>query len=190
MRVRGPARLRCTAAVVCAAVVAAGCAGSTAPRRQATPTTTTASSGASAPSTPASSPHPATTTTSPPAPAAVNLPAPPGLRAELFAAYTAAKRLPADDFIGPLPGTLYYAYVPSTGTYWATATFTLSSTAPTDAAVQMQDGGNTGVFSRHGGETWHAEMGQIPFPCPDQIPPPVAAVWHMTYPAGCQSASS
>jgi len=114
------------------------------------------------------------------------------VKAALLAAYAAQKRLPLAEVTGPLPGTLYYGLDAVTETYWAVATFGLTSSAPFEAQVSMQDGGNLGVFARKGGQAWTVRLGGIPFPCPGELPADLMSVWGMTSPGGCvvSSASS
>jgi hypothetical protein len=114
-----------------------------------------------------------------------NLVADSAVRASLLAAYATAKRLPEDEVTGPLPGTLYYGTVTASGTYWAVATFGLTSSAPFEAEVNMQDGGNIGVFSRTAAQPWTVRLGGIPFPCPGELPAELMSVWGMTSPGSC-----
>jgi hypothetical protein len=107
------------------------------------------------------------------------------VKAALLAAFAAAKRLPQGEVTGPLPGTLYYGLDSSTGRYWAVARFGLTSSAPAQAAVDMQDGFDTGVFSRHGDQAWTVRPGGIPFPCPGELPADLMSVWGMTSSGSC-----
>jgi hypothetical protein len=116
---------------------------------------------------------------------AENLAADSSLKAGLLAAYAAQKELPLAEVTGPLPGTLYYGIDNASGTYWAVAQFGLTPSAPFDAQVNMQDGGNIGVFSRQSGQTWTVRLGGIAFPCPGELPADLMSVWGMTSPGGC-----
>jgi len=110
-------------------------------------------------------------------------------KAALTAAFVTAKKVAAGDITGTQPGTVYYAYVPATQTYWALATFVPSATAQQQTLVGMQDGGATGIFSRSAGGSWTmVGVGSFPF-CPSQtpIPPAVQAVWGLTDPTGCST---
>ncbi len=107
------------------------------------------------------------------------------VKAALLTAFAAEKGLPTGEVSGPLPGTLYYGIVSATGTYWAFAHFGLTSSAPFQAQVDMQDGGNIGVFSRHGEQAWTARVGGEPFPCPGALPADLMAVWGITSPSAC-----
>lgn len=155
-------------------LVLAGCASSV----QSTPSTT----GPSAPAAHASSPVASGLLPAGAAGAdAHNLAANGALKAALLAAYAAAKGLPEADVTGPLPGTLYYGIASTT--YWALAQFSLTPSAPPQAAADMQGGGNIGVFSRHGDQAWTVRFGAIPFPCPGELPADLLSVWGIR-PAG------
>jgi hypothetical protein len=107
------------------------------------------------------------------------------VKAALLAAFAAMKGLPQDEVTGPLPGSVYYGIDGPTGTYWAVARFELTSSAPMQAAVGMQDGGNIGVFTSKGGQAWAVHTGGIPFGCPGELPPGLMSVWGMTSPGIC-----
>ena len=109
----------------------------------------------------------------------------------LTAAFVAYKKVPAQDIAGTEAGAVYYAYVPSTGTYWALASFLPSSTASQDTLVGLQDGGRTGIFTKPTGGSWTMiAMGFVPF-CPTRtaIPPEVRTVWGLTDPGVCSTES-
>jgi len=108
-------------------------------------------------------------------------------KAALTAAYVAHTKVPAGDIAGTRAGTVYFAYVPSTGTYWALATFDPSATAAQQTLVGLQDGGAMGVFSRPAGGSWTmVSTGSFPF-CPSRTPLPaeVRSVWGLTDPPAC-----
>jgi hypothetical protein len=107
------------------------------------------------------------------------------LRAELLAAYAAAKQMPESYFNGPLPGTLYYGYEPSTRTYWALARFSLTPAASLQAGVDMQDGGDTEVFMRPSGHSWKGTIVDIPGPCPGTLPAAVMTLWGLVPSGAC-----
>jgi hypothetical protein len=98
----------------------------------------------------------------------------------------AYKRITLSDVKGsdPRPESVYYAYDPATGTYWAQAQFTPSSTASLDVQVSFQDGGDYGFFTRSGTGTWRIQTGAIPFNCSEVrfFPHTVLAAWSL--PAG------
>jgi hypothetical protein len=130
---------------------------------------------------------PGRTATTPPAgqagSGAQNLVASSTVKAALLAAFAAEKGLPTGELTGPLPGSLYYGV--SGSTYWAFAHFGLTSSAPVQAQVDMQDGGDIGVFSHQGGQAWTTRIGGEPFPCPGELPADLMAVWGITSPGGC-----
>jgi len=160
---------------VSAMLVLTGCASSARPAPP--PSAPVAHSSSAAPS--ASSPA------SPVGSRAQNLAAGSAVKAALLATFAAAKGLRQDELTGPLPGTLYYGLDSATGTYWAVATFGLTSSAPSQAAVDMQDGFDTGIFSRHGDQAWTVRPGGIPFPCPGELPADLMSVWGMTSSGSC-----
>lgn len=177
--------MRRAIATGCLALLLAGCT-SAKPGSSPSSTSSSTSTTEPAPSTTGSS----TSTTSTTLPAVNNLTATSQLKAQLLAAYAAAKSLPVQDFRGPESGTTFYAYDTATGTYWATAQFTPASGAPQQVLVGMQDGGDRGVFSRTGGDPWHASLGGMPWPCPGDLPAGVMAAWNLTYPGSCIVASA
>lgn len=97
-----------------------------------------------------------------------NLVADAAVRQELLAAFTAfrsdaantpgfAAIAPADEG-GISPGTLYYAFDPASGSYWAVATFSATKAASqTLAYVGFQDGGNKAVFMRPMSGAWQVK---------------------------------
>ena len=101
---------------------------------------------------PAASGSTTTTTAAPTGPQ--NLTVTDQLRSELVAAFAAAHTLTASDYTGLQPGTTYYAYDPSTMTYWAGASVVPSSSS-VNAQVSTQDDGSYAIFSQIGaGGTW------------------------------------
>jgi hypothetical protein len=117
--------------------------------------------------------------------AAVNEVATPALKAALRAAYIVLNHLSSSEVAGPLPGTLYYAYLPATGTYWAIAHFRATPHASLRAQVGFQDGGDIGVFTHASGRPWTAKIGGEPFPCQGELPAPVFALWGLGVQASC-----
>jgi len=49
----------------------------------------------------------------------------------------------------------------------------------------MQDGFDTGVFSRHGDQAWTVRPGGVPFPCPGELPADLMSVCGMTSSGSC-----
>lgn len=110
-------------------------------------------------------------------------------KAALTAAYAAYKQVDPSEIEGTSPGSVYLATDPSTGTYWALASFLPSATASQQTEVGMQDGGETGIFTRTAGGSWTmVSLGSEPF-CPSKtpIPPAVAALWGLTDPPECSA---
>jgi len=134
-----------------------------------------------------------------PSQGAVNLVVPDAVRPQLLAAYVTFVRhefgenLVAADVNGPLPGSVYYAKVAATGTYWALAGFAPSSQATFQMSVNFQDNGMSGLFEMKPGQGWvmvaHA-MGGGPWPCAGQLDPDLMRVWSMPISPGCVVASS
>lgn len=170
----GIMRRRSCAACVTLAVVAAGLAGcSSSHVTRSAAHKTTLPSGLPSAASPAPSP------TGKASDAAVNLPATNALRLALRQAYVSARPgVRPDEVDGPRRGTLYYAFVPATRTYWAIAWFDPSAHARYQTQVNFQDGMGGAVFTRHSGGNWRAtvhERGNLP--CPGDVPPSVLRAW-------------
>jgi hypothetical protein len=122
----------------------------------------------------------------PPGSGAQNLVASKSVQARLTATFAAGKQLPRKDVAYILPGSLYYGFLASTGTYWAVASFMLTAAAPFKAQVGMQDGGRTGIFTHQGGQAWQliGSAGE-PFPRAGQLPVAIMSVWAMKYWGTC-----
>ncbi len=104
--------------------------------------------------------------------------APQTLRA-LVAAYALFRDIPAGDVSVVRPGTVRTAYDRSTKTYWATASFLPSTRASTAVLLGFQDGGSTGLFSRHGSAQWRMiGYGSQPVSCSSSLPAAVRRSWH------------
>jgi hypothetical protein len=161
-------------ALAALALAAAACSSSP----SATPPTTTTTS-----TTPAAA---ATTTTAPVAttsPTAVqNLTVSDSVRTSLTASYVAFRHISTSDVAGTAPGSVYYAYDPTTKTYWALATFTPSSTASQQTLVGFQDGGSIGMFTMPAGASWSVSQAGEPSICLEAkyFPAPVLAVWNIS----------
>ena len=102
-------------------------------------------------------------------------------KSELTATYVAFRRISPSDVSGggPVPGSVYFAYIPATYSYWALARFEPSSTASLNAQVGFQDGGNIGMFWKAGAGSWHIASGGIPTVCGELawFPPVVLTAW-------------
>jgi hypothetical protein len=156
-----------------AALVMASCTsgGST------SPTTTSGSSTTVAGST--STAGTAVSTTSTSSPGIQNLPVSNTVKNQLSTAYVAFRGFKATDVIGTAPNSVYYAFDPSSGTYWAMAEFVPSQEAGNQVQVSMQDAGGFAWFSQKSGDNWKARNGSFPPWChADQFfPSGVLAVW-------------
>jgi hypothetical protein len=104
-------------------------------------------------------------------------------RSELTQAFMAHKGISLSDVqgAGPLPGSVYYAYDPATGTYWALAAFDPSSTASSKVSVDFQDGGGTGMFRMASGGSWQVQNSGVPSTCSELLffPKAVLQTWRM-----------
>jgi Domain of unknown function (DUF4232) len=159
----------------------------------ATSASTSTSTSSSTSSTTTSSSTSTTTTTLPPT-GAENLFISPGTVDELIGAFEASRHIAASDVAGTEPGSIYYGYVPSTGTYWARAAFQPSNTAPLSVDVEMQDGGGDVIFARPPGGAWKPIVSVgVPF-CTgllhDPIPKSILAVWQLCQGSGAARSST
>ena len=111
-----------------------------------------------------------------------NLPVSDTVKNQLTSAYVAFHNFKATDVIGTAPNSVYYAYDPSTGTYWAMSGFVPSQEASYQVHVSMQDAGAFGWFSQKSGGNWKAHDGSFPPWChADQFfPSGVLAVWSIS----------
>jgi hypothetical protein len=145
------------------------------------PTTTsgsgTTSSVASSSSTPGSG-----SSTSSTNPGVQNLPVSNTVKNQLTSAYVAFNKFKATDVIGTAPSSVYYAYDPSSGTYWAMSGFVPSQEASYQVHVSMQDAGAFGWFSQKSGGNWKARNGSFPPWCHANqfFPSGVLAVWSIS----------
>lgn len=127
-----------------------------------------------------------TSTSSAAASAAVqNLVATAAIKSALTAAYVAHNGLPAAEVAGTAPNSVYYAYLPSTSTYWAIANFLPTATASQNTDVAMQDDGCCGIFTMTSGGSWTYAAGFLGGPCTGQIPAALEELWHLTPPVNC-----
>jgi hypothetical protein len=171
-----------------AAVGIAGCTGGSAPVASASSQPASLAASASpAATSPAAAPSgttPAAAAASSAAPGSSgevkNLVVTPAVRSELLAAYAAFRKIPASDAKG-LPGSVYYAYVPATGTYWAKATWEPASGDSQTVEVGFQDGGSDGFYKKAGDGPWQVLLGGEPEVCEELkfFPLPVLAAWSL-----------
>jgi hypothetical protein len=167
------------ATLTVAALALAGCSSSS----SSTPT-----SAAPATTAPTSVPS-SSTSAAAPGSTAQNLPVTDAVRSELVAARAASLGIAPSSYTGLTPGDTYYAYDPSTGTYWAAAqvqpqvpsTPAAPGTDIYKAQVSSQDDGSYVLFMKTSGGTWTATndgtSGPPPVPCPVAVPAAVAQVW-------------
>ena len=115
-------------------------------------------------------------------PGVQNLPVSDTVKKQLTAAYVAFHGFKATDVIGTAPNSVYYAFDPSSGTYWAMSGFVPSQEASYQVHVTMQDAGAFGWFSQKSGGNWKAHNGSFPPWChADQFfPGGVLAVWSIS----------
>jgi hypothetical protein len=86
------------------------------------------------------------------------------------------------DITGTAANSVYYAYDPSTQTYWALASFVPSTTASEQVLVGMQDGGDQGLFTMVARGGWQLARGTVPAICGEQkfFPPAVISLWSLS----------
>lgn len=160
-----------------AALVMASCSsgGST------SPTTTSGAATTSSVASSSSSSGSASTTSSS-SPGIQNLPVSNTVKDQLTSAYVAFRNFKATDVIGTAPNSVYYAYDPSSGTYWAMSGFVPSQEASYQVHVSMQDAGAFGWFSQKSGGNWKAHDGSFPPWChADQFfPSGILVVWSIS----------
>ena len=81
-----------------------------------------------------------------------------------------------------VPGSVYYAYQPASGTYWALAKYEPVSSDSQAVQVGFQDGASDGFFKRTGNGPWQVSLGGEPEICaqPRFFPQPVLAAWSLS----------
>jgi hypothetical protein len=171
-RVTAVRRMVAVALIGAAALVMASCTsgGSTSPTTTSGSPTTVVSSSTTG----------STASTTPPAnPGIQNLPVSDTVKNQLTASFVTFRGFKATDVIGTAPDSVYYAYDPSSGTYWAMAEFVPSQEAGYQVQVSMQDAGGFAWFSQKSGSNWKPRNGSFPPWChADQFfPSGVLAVW-------------
>jgi hypothetical protein len=166
-----------------------GCGGGGSPASTAKTTTTTSTTSATSVTTTTS--KSATTTTPSGSTKPQNLVATAEVKSALVSAYLAHSGLAAGQVAGTSPGSVYYAYAPLTGTYWALAAFQPASTASQQTKVSMQDDGCCGIFDHSSGATeWTFVSGYLGAPCPGTVPTDVMTLWNRQYGSDCPSSTS
>lgn len=133
-----------------------------------------------------------TSTKPPSAGVPVNLVASDAIKADLVAAFIRFDGISAQDVLGAEPGSVYYAYVPSTGIYWALGRIEPSASAPTQVLVRFQDGANYAVFAQPSGSNWSVVdlIGEPACLQAAGLPSAVEQVWHLSDSSGCAPMSS
>jgi len=103
------------------------------------------------------------------------------VRGELTGAFAVVHDIPQSYVTGTQPGSVYYAYVPATHTYWAMARFDVSATAVQKYPAGFQDGGDIGEFKKVGTGGWQGVLGGIPVYCGEAafFPKAVLAAWSL-----------
>jgi len=129
---------------------------------------------------------PTTTTTTPTTTSTTaltrNLVVTPAIRQSLLDAAAKYHSLPSSDYVGLVAHKTYYAFDPSTNTYYAAAGLSPSPTS-TPAQVGTQDDGAYNLFTRVSGvATWtvyNDGLGGVQgAKCPVAIPAAVLSVWN------------
>ena len=111
-----------------------------------------------------------------------NLAVTPSVRQSLLGAGAKYHSLPSTDYVGLDAGTTYYAFDPTTNTYYAAAGLN-SSPHSLPAQVGTQDDGAYNLFTRVAGAgTWTVYSDGLGAAqgtkCPIVIPPSVLTVWN------------
>jgi uncharacterized lipoprotein NlpE involved in copper resistance len=190
-----PKRVLAVAATAGVMLILAGCSNganhpAAAPTRTTgAPRTTSTAATATTTSTTTTTAVSPTTTSSP---TAKNLAVTAAVRAQLLQAGAAFNSLPASDYTGLQPGTTYYAYDPTTNTYWAGAALAPSPSS-TQAQVSSQDDGSYLLFTQSANGAWVAHdvglAGVGGSQCPLAVPPAILALWNWA-PGTCRAPGS
>ena len=108
------------------------------------------------------------------------------VRRQLISSYEMAVRLQADVVAGTRPGSVYYAYDPSTRDHWAVATFDPAQSLTERAAASFQDGGDVGIFLEKPAQAWRlVSQGGAPLDCTPYVPLDIRQVWDWPLGRGC-----
>lgn len=109
-------------------------------------------------------------------------------KAALRQAFLTYKGLQSNEIEPEPAGNVYVAHVAAAKTYWATAQYTPSAAMTFQHSVNMQDGGNFGIFTRWDGGTWKMiALGAAPCGAWGVVPNDVQRAWGIPAPtmAGC-----
>jgi hypothetical protein len=105
----------------------------------------------------------------------------PSVRASLLAAGAASHQLPVSDYTGLAAGTTYYAYDPTTYTYYAAAGIDASPNSLAAQVGDQDDGGYLLFTETNGATSWKVYNdglgGAEGSVCPITIPTAVLDVW-------------
>ena len=166
------------------AVALVGCSSSSKTPAKARPSTTTSGT---QPTTSVSTPQSGSVSTTGAGNATQpqNLTTTDAVRAALVAAFAAGLHIDRSYVSGTVAGSVYYAYVPATHTYWALAEYAPSNAAlqahnrldgtPDDPLVKFQ--GSPFVLSRIDGSGWKLVKDTGGLVCPPRPPASVLALW-------------
>jgi hypothetical protein len=87
-----------------------------------------------------------------------------------------------------MPGSVYYAYDPANGTYWAAATFRSINTLSLSALEAFQNGGDVVMYRKAGAGQWQVQAGASSLTClaPRFFPAAVLTAWSLPTAPQCQ----
>jgi hypothetical protein len=122
----------------------------------------------------------------------VNLVASDPVKAALIAAFIHFNGISARDVAGTIPGSVYYAYLPSTHAYWALARFKPSLSASLQVQVGFQDNGNFAILAQPAGANWSVVnvVGEPPCRVDAGLPVALERLWNLSDSPGCGPMSS
>jgi hypothetical protein len=108
----------------------------------------------------------------------------------LVRAFADYDQIPKQDVLGPAAGSVYYAYDPTTGTYWALATMEPRTPLPVPVLVKFQDGANRAVYRRTNGSAWSVVrlVGEPPCLARAGLPLAIESLWGLADPPECAPA--
>ena len=113
-------------------------------------------------------------------------------KSDLVAAFAQHDHIPPQDIVGLYPGSLHYAFQPSTNTYWAVAKMEPLITAPVAVTVKFQDGGDYVVFARKDRSSWSVVdlVGEPPCLSRTGLPRAIESLWGLRDASECQCKST
>jgi hypothetical protein len=105
----------------------------------------------------------------------------------LIRAFAAYDHIPEQDVVGTASGSVYYAYDPSSSTYWALAKMDPQLSAPVPVLVKFQDGANRVIFAERRGSGWTVVslVGEPPCLAQQGLPGTIESLWGLTDPPEC-----